>query len=335
MPDSPWNTISTTNTTEKSSKELHLDCNVMWSMIQQMSTERLCVKKGRYSGSFVFSSSDRARRIAATYAQIYLETDKYGDTNKKGRFYWMALGAFASKTVACSLDDPRVNNPIVSTVHEGLAKGNMWLFFDISGWHWYYTRFGASFDVCVVQRDASKYVKPVRDQMAHYPWKDEALPKIRNMHEHEYIVQAFSLSKEIETSNDDLERTKLQLQHLLAIANHEQGVILQPLIYDDPCFSNWVQGQRLPVINMVSPELQLAFTSACDTKDAQLKSVAPRETQLEKFSSRMAWITEAAKLFHSLINNRLSYMEQELHAIAAWVEMDRSSDQPHISEIIP
>ncbi|UWE15710.1 DUF2515 family protein [Herbaspirillum huttiense] len=166
MPDSPWQTISTTNTTEKSSKELHLDCNVMWSMIQQMSTERLCVKKGRHSGSFVFSSSDRARRIAATYAQIYLETDKYGDTNKKGRF-------------------------------------------------------------------------------------------------------------------------------------------------------------------------QLAFTSACDTKDAQLKSVAPRETQLEKFSSRMAWITEAAKLFHSLMNNRLNYMEQELHAIAAWVEMDRSSDRPYIPEIIP
>jgi len=283
----------------------------------------LCRTHARNEGNFIPVYSDRARRIAATYARFYLEIEDYGDPAKKGRFYWMALGAFASKTVACSLDDLRM--PFIDPVFKGLAKGNLWLFFDISGWHWYYTRFNGSFDTCVGRRDASTYVKPVRDQMAHYPWKDEALPKIKNMHEHAHIVRGFALLKEIEESDDDRLRARLQLEHLLAIAAHEQGVILQPLIYDDPDFSKWVKRQRLPVVNMVSPALQLAFTSACDTKDAQLKSVAPSETKLEEFSSRMEWIGEAAKLFHSLMTTRGVYMEQELHAMAGWVDMDQSA----------
>ncbi|WP_420913318.1 DUF2515 family protein [Herbaspirillum aquaticum] len=45
--------------------------------------------------------------------------------------------------------DPFCRNrlPIIDPVFKGLAKGNLWLFYDISGWHWYYTRFRSSFDV--------------------------------------------------------------------------------------------------------------------------------------------------------------------------------------------
>ena len=42
------------------------------------------------------------RLLAAIYARFYLEQEEGGDPAKKGRFYWMALGTFASKTVACS-----------------------------------------------------------------------------------------------------------------------------------------------------------------------------------------------------------------------------------------
>ena len=315
---------SQTNTVDKSSKELHCDCNLMWSMIQQMSTKRLCKLHGRNEGSIIPVYSDRARRISATYARFYLETEQYGDASKKGRFYWMALGAFASKTVACSLDDLRV--PIIDPVFKGLAKGNLWLFYDISGWHWYYTRFRSSFDQCVSCRDASAYIKPVKDQVANYPWKDEALGKIKNMHEHGYIVEGFSLVKQIEENDDPTTKRALQLQHLLAIANHEQGVILQPLIYDDPSFSRWVKVQRLPLINMASPELRLAFSSACDAKDAQKKSVAPSTTILENFKSRMDWITKAANIFHDLMQRQAPYMEEQINAMAGWVEMDQSEN---------
>ena len=314
---------SHTNTTEKSCKELSCDCNVMWSLIQEMSTKRLCIKQGRNTGSFVYYASDRARRIAATYARFYLETEDYGDPKKKGRFYWMALGAFASKTVACSLDDVRVNNPFLGTVHDGLAKGNLWLFFDISGWHWYYTRFNGSFDTCVDKRDATKYVKPLKDQMEHYPWKDETLPKINNMSKHGYIVQGFDLVKKIEASVDADARANFQLQHLLAIANHEQGVILQPLIYDDPNFSKWVERQRGRFIRKLSPSLQLVFTRACNVSGEDLKSVAPPDTQLENFVSRMKWINLAALRFHQLMQQDLQGMEKELHAIADWVDVDQ------------
>lgn len=328
-----WATQSQTNTNERSAKELVCDCNLMWSLIQQMSTRRLCRTHARNEGVFIPVYSDRARRIAATYARFYLETEEHGDPARKGRFYWMALGAFASKTVACSLDDMRV--PVIDSVFKGLAKGNLWLFFDISGWHWYYTRFNGSFDTCIAQRDASAYAKPVKDQMQHYPWKDDALARIKNMHEHADIARGFALLKEIEDSENERVRANLQLEHLLAIADHEQRVILQPLIYDDPDFSKWVKRQRLPVINLVSPALQLAFTSACDTKDAQLKSVAPSETRLEEFESRMKWINDAAKRFHGLMQAKVAYMEEQLQAMAGWVEMDQSAQPQHVPVTIP
>ncbi|WP_373994535.1 hypothetical protein [Duganella sp. Leaf126] len=44
-------------------------------------------------------------------------------------------------------------------------------------------------------RDASQYVKPVKAQVASYPWKDEALPKIKNMSRHSFIVKGFDFSK--------------------------------------------------------------------------------------------------------------------------------------------
>jgi hypothetical protein len=92
---------------------------------------RLCILTGCLKGHFVDNYAVRARRIAATYARFYLEMEDGCDVTKKGRFYWMALGAFASKTVACSLEDIRVTS--IKTVKEGLGKGNLWLFNDISG----------------------------------------------------------------------------------------------------------------------------------------------------------------------------------------------------------
>lgn len=308
---------ATTNTIANSRKEIQCDCNLMWSIIQQMITKRLCSQSGRNEGSIIPVYSDRARRIAATYARFYLETEKYGDVSKKGRFYWMALGAFASKTVACSLDDPRV--ALIDTVFRGLAKGNLWLFYDISGWHWYYTRFRDSFDQCVTCRDASAYIRPVREQVANYPWKDDALPKIKNMHQHSYIVSGFNLVREIESELRPRQRATKQLQHLLEIAQHEQGVILQPLIYADPNFSAWVARQRAWYANWASPDLQLAFHNACDTKEAQLKSVADSTTILENYTSRMDWINSAADQFHHLMQTRAEYMESQLQTISGWV----------------
>ena len=51
-----------------------------------------------------------ARRIASIYARIYLEMFPFTSNQSvtaatySGRFYWMGLGAFASKTVAAVFD---------------------------------------------------------------------------------------------------------------------------------------------------------------------------------------------------------------------------------------
>lgn len=122
------------------------------------------------------------------------------------------------------------------------------------------------------------------------------------------------------------------MEHLLAIADHEQGVILQPLIYDDPDFAFWVKLDRAPVVNLISPAKELVFSSACTTDDAKLKSVAPEETKLEEFESRMKWIGKAAQKFHSLMQLNKTYMENELRTMAGWVDMpDKKSRSVRVS----
>jgi hypothetical protein len=152
-------------------------------------------------------------------------------------------------------------------------------------------------------------------------WSPEALPKIGNLKCSDSIVEGFGLIKEIESmSFRDLERPITQLKHLMAIAKHEQLNILQPLIYDDPDFAWWVKTQRSAWVNWASPQLKLVFAAACDTDDPELESVAPGDTQLEIYKSRMKWIAQAANKFHGLMQKKTSYMESQLQTMASWAD---------------
>jgi len=315
---------ATTNTTAKSCVDVHCDCDTMWSFAQQFSALRLSIDQGNFSAKLITNYAVRAKRIAATYARFYLEREDGGDPEKKGRFYWMALGAFASKTVACTLETWQVRTQatlLSKKTREGLGKGNLWLFCDISGWHWYYCRYVKSFDICVEARNSDNYVRQVRAQVKQLPWNAEALPKIKNMRVSPYIRKGFAKVKEFEAQTNLRRRPSIQLDHLLAIANHEQGVILQPLIYDDPDFAYWVGVQRSAWVNWASPNLELVFSHACSTENPELKSVAPEDTKLEEFKSRMKWINNAARQFHRLMLKIPAYMEGELQQIASWVDL--------------
>lgn len=313
---------ATTNTTPKSYVDVTCDCNTMWSLAQQFSTKRLSVETGEHSGELIRDYGVRARRIAATYARFYLELDG-GDSKKKGRYYWMALGAFASKTVACTFEVLQVKmmTLFTRTVWEGLGKGNFWLFCDISGWHWYHCNHPTSFDQCVRKRNASRYADPIRQDMEFLPWKKQALSTIGNFSACDQIVRGFELVKEIENSVTSQQRQSKQFDHLMAIAEHEQGVILQPLIYDDPAFAYWVQQQRATYAHWASPALELVFAHTCTTERLQLKSVAPEATALENYASRMTWIAKAANKFHVLMIKQSAFMESELLTIASWVDL--------------
>ena len=96
--------VSATNDTPGKVEKVVCDCDLLWSMAHQFTYLRLSDKIAENEYSLINLFSARAKRIAATYARFYLETEDGGDPDKVGRYYWMALGAFASKTVACLLD---------------------------------------------------------------------------------------------------------------------------------------------------------------------------------------------------------------------------------------
>ena len=316
-----------TNTTPQSCVAVNCDCNTMWSLAQQFSYLRLSDETAPFKSSLVEDYGVRARRISATYARFYLEQEQGGDATKKGRFYWAALAAFASKTVACTLEDWRVEAHaamISKRTREGLGKGNFWLFCDISGWHWYYSMYAGSFDMCLSSRNSDNYVSAVKAQVRKLPWNAEALPKIKKLAVSKEIKLGFAKVKEFEIQKRADLRLQIQMDHLLAIADHEQGVILQPLIYDDPDFVYWLEMQRSPWVRWAAPNLELVFSSACSTKDTALKSEAPDGTKLENLKSRMKWIGSAAEKFHQLMREKTVYMDSEIRTMAGWVAMGDS-----------
>lgn len=351
---------ATTNTRSNSCVTVKCQCSTLWSMALQFGYKRLSTTTDGWSGRLINSFAVRARRIAGTYARFYLETEEGGTPSKKGRYYWMALGAFASKTVACTLESSATQalssggitatipilqqlqiyakiagnweNPLTfgQAVSDGLGKGNFWLFCDISGWHWYYNNYRSSFDICMEERNADNHDPHVKEITRRLPWSAEALPKINQMRPSSYLREGFRLVKEIEEETNSTRRNEKQYEHLMAIANHEQRAVLQPLIYESHDFAWWIQQQRIPRrtlppqlqhrLRRILPPLQLAFTHACDTDDERLISRAPEDIQLENVESRMDWIKEAAKIFHDLMQTHSTYMEQELRTMAGWYQ---------------
>lgn len=308
-----------TNEKGQSCVDAVCDCNTMWSLAQQFSVERLSSRTGEFKGKLIQDYEVRAKRIAGTYARFYLEMERGSDPSKKGRFYWMALGAFASKTVACTLALYRVK--LLPWVTDGLGKGNFWLFCDISGWHWYYANHARSFDACKESRSALAYDDNVKKLVRRLPWQEESLPVIRQLGISPHIRAGFAKVREFESTSDKKRASKIQYEHLIAIANHEQGEVLQPLIYDNWVFSGSVAAQRAPVLNWFSPDVELVFSHACQTETKSLKSVPPEGTKIEDFTSRMAWITKAADQFHLLMQESRSFMEKELRTMAGWVDL--------------
>ena len=90
---------SNTNTNENSCKIAQCDCLTFWEVYQQVAMQRLSNLKDAKQNLYRLEEGyeARARRIAAAYAKIFLETEINGNINLKGRYYWMGFGAFASK----------------------------------------------------------------------------------------------------------------------------------------------------------------------------------------------------------------------------------------------
>lgn len=344
---------SATNDTPAKTQKITVTCNELWSIAQQFSYLRLSDVVDENHYKLIGLYAGRARRIAATYARFYLEIEDGGDKSKLGRYYWMALGAFASKTVACLLDSGSVQTsyfggwatttkedevnwlgkqvgkvfPSVPThmknIANGLAQGNLWLFSDIAPTHWFYNHYPANFFsgmACLHKRDCEKLVEPIKSRVKALPWSGKSIGKINNFKSPPELIRGFNLVVQIEAEKKPKDRQKSQLNHLLAIANHEQEAILQKLIYEDPEFAKWPAYQRSHLLpRLLAPDYEIVFAQACTTNDEELKSKAPDDMVVEDFKSRMKWIGDVANLFHGLMIKKPAYMQAELFKIAGWV----------------
>lgn len=357
-PDCPKRSY-TLNVEPDSCQIITLTCSEMWSFFQQYAHTRLCHPRGipftsviggdRYANTIwdlEESPAKRARIIAATYARLYLEEEKYGNAKLKGRYYWMALGAFASKTVACTLELWRVHfasafSPEDLDMPPLLAKGNLWLFQDIAPWHLYYSVCPTSFADCAEKRSVPDALCPVyAGNIMGLPYSTESLPKINHLRVTDEIRKGFKYVAAIEKESSPTERRDKQFKHLIQIANHEQLKILQPLIYENGVMQGWLKMQRAlenKVTGFIIPDLELVFTSDCELdmtkvknrhsaqhapmpKEEELVSKAPEDTVLENSKSRMKWIGKAAEQFHGLMGKYPDFMELELQTMTKWWE---------------
>jgi len=180
---------------------------------------------------------------------------------------------------------------------------------------------------CLGKRDANQLEEQVKETLNDLPWAAKSLPKINHFASTSDIFEGFAHVLDIEAleEGDEKERPKLQLKHLLAIADHEQRRILQPLIYNDPAFRDWLIWERENIReskywHWAAPAYQLVFTHLCSESNPQLKSVAPNDMKVEDEESRMDWIQDAAKMFHRLMNTKEAHMLNELKIMATWVD---------------
>jgi len=317
--------VTAKNDTNMKAEKVICDCGLLWSLAHQFTYLRLSDETADNEYKLVDLFSARAKRIAATYARFYLETEDGGNPDVLGRYYWMALGAFASKTVGCLLDSFQLNAMYVAskTIPRGLAQGNLWLFTDIAASHWFYNHHRGNFQqgmMCAKNRDVNDLQDTVKSITNDLPWADKSISKINNFKPSSDIIEGFKWVEKIENERNPVQKRKHQLAQLLAIAEHEQGAVLQPLIYENPDFAGWAKIQRSKWVKWMSPNYQLSFSHICEVEDSDLKSNAPNDMQIENYQSRMDWIGQAAEKFHGLMKRKNDYMLQELKTVAGWVD---------------
>ncbi|GAO92538.1 hypothetical protein RYA95_27465 [Pseudomonas syringae pv. actinidiae] len=310
--------------------DLNPGCEELWSIGQQVAVRRLsvqsrvpCLKPAQYT--LISDFSARAARIAGSYARIYLEHEIKGKPELKGRFYWTGLAAFASKQVMCALDYSSTSKwryafpsvPAFEKTKYYLGKGNFWLFQDIFVWHWFYINFPAQFNECIEKRDFNTYNKEFKASFNKLPWAEDALLKIKNLKVTDHLRLGFSLMAKFETTRGRDAQRQQQLASLIAIANHEQLNILQPLIYESIGFQALLYGQSKLEGHLGVPRRLAAFSTACES-DAPKFNVTMTEGQLYDPTERMKFITKIADKFHTLMDIDKKYMENTIMAISSW-----------------
>ena len=331
-----------TETDTKACTYEQVECPKWWDMWQQYAYMQLSFAS-QNGQTAVFSASPvpRAKTIAGIYARFYLEQEKYGNPKLMGRYYWMGLGAFASKTVAFSFN--AWQSHLANDATRILIAGNFWLFMDVSPWHWGYNQCEQSFNKCFEKRDYSNLAKvqpkvaTAIQQFISFFGEPEALKEIGYFKTRKgaYLMKSFEYLQEVEMlmkkkqtgSQDKLIDEKIrqaQFKHLIELANHEQRIVLQPLCWNKPKLRSARKWMRF--VSAVAPDLKLVLTERQNSQDSRFVSTPSDKEVSEKMPSfevenvehRMIWIKEAARKYHRLMKEQPEKIHASLKALAGW-----------------
>ncbi|WP_026285457.1 hypothetical protein [Thiomonas sp. FB-6] len=139
------------------------------------------------------------------------------------------------------------------------------------------------------------------------------------------MTEAIEGWKRIEAEPKPAKRRALCMGHLWAMARHEQGEVLQGLVYSDTGLLQDLQKSRLTRDGMKLDKyvylfkLHLSFSAEEYSTDDEFRSDAPRGIFLEQYKERMQWIKTTAQRYHQLMSGSKSErMFAELRKLAAW-----------------
>lgn len=374
-----------TNDTPNTQVDLKCDWPAFWTLAQQYALSQIvthapvCQDKpdyrngspgipndtpGKSAPRFVSNYAVRARRIAAAYAAAFLEDFPPGKKELVGRFYWLGLGAFAAKQVAVTLEAPLLrNSKSVLPTYNLLGQGNLWLFNDILPWFYGYACDPASFEEAAGKRHSGRFLDPFAkgfrrqvdydDVIAKTPMqRDGKTGEIVNgergyLQSTPLVLKGFDFVKQWEAA-ELADKPDLAMNHLLNIAYHEQGEVLQGLIYDRIIFSAGLDVQSLilrkkPTDNIIVatvlglggitayelsrlahayiPGLELVLTADNKTEDFDYKSTPEDDITLQNYGERMKWIIKAAAKYDGLMRYRKEKMYSYIREISVFADI--------------
>ena len=333
-------------------------CEDQWSITQMQALEMMAeTVEGKTKLVFVGDPVRRARRAAGNYAQLFLDDE---GTDKEGRFYWPGLAAFAAKQVADGIEiaDKVVDGLTGSVFGAGrfaaavtyyyLAKGNLWVFLEVTPWHLFYRQYGArSFNHCSERRNFDTYDAPVKKMFEQLPWamgpnealkkklrnkaamgnfdhpifspplKDgAALAEVNNCRMTEPLREAFEHMQAYEGTGDTDMKQKYAYDSAWASLRHEQELHLQRMIYDHAEFqsamdkNDWLR--NIPGLGWLlgATDPALFFHAEAKVDDATYeRDVAPYGITLEEITARME--ADEGPLYNSI--ERMKYVRQILN----------------------
>ena len=279
----------------------------------------------------------RAKRIARAYACMFLEDFEHGNPTLLGRFYWAGLAAFASKQVAFTAERFLVS-AYAPNVLRMLGKGNLWLYNDAWPWHYAWALCPGSVQMCLEKREAPNLDPVVLENLREQDWAHEVLPQLPwNIDEKTGTVGAAigqlkvapimrEVIQEWKRSATEAQPNKAgqgSLKELLAMARHEQGEILQGLIYGDAHFVQELEQtrsslERWPNLRTLTMfKLQLSFSAQEYVESPEWRSDAPFGIRLQDYKERMDWIKDTAQQYDRLMSGSCRQgMLDELRTLA-------------------